>query len=143
MCNPSAQAESLRYKLIGGLAVRRACYRVLRLLMESGAKGCKVVVSGKLRGQRATSMKVVSTLSGCLVAASPELVVSCSYDGSDQLWDRRTGGSPSLQCQHGAPVEACLVTPSGGLLLTAGGTMVKVWDLVAGGRLLATLLPHQ
>ena len=25
-----AQAESLRYKLIGGLAVRRACYGVLR-----------------------------------------------------------------------------------------------------------------
>ena len=105
-----------------------------------------MVVSGKLRGQRAKSMKFVSTLSGhtgCLVAASPELVVSCSYDRSDQLWDRRTGGSPSLQCQHGAPVEACLVTPSGGLLLTAGGTMVKVWDLVAGGRLLATLSPHQ
>merc|ERR1712240_844980 len=38
-----AQAESLRYKLIGGLAVRRACYGVLRFIMESGAKGCKVV----------------------------------------------------------------------------------------------------
>lgn len=34
-----AQAESLRYKLIGGLAVRRACYGVLRFIMESGAKG--------------------------------------------------------------------------------------------------------
>ena len=36
------QAESLRYKLIGGLAVRRACYGVLRFIMESGAKGCEV-----------------------------------------------------------------------------------------------------
>jgi small subunit ribosomal protein S3e len=27
--------------------------------MESGAKGCEVVVSGKLRGQRAKSMKFV------------------------------------------------------------------------------------
>lgn len=52
-----AQCESLRYKLIGGLAVRRACYGVLRFVMESGAKGCEVVVSGKLRGQRAKSMK--------------------------------------------------------------------------------------
>lgn len=52
-----AQAESLRYKLVGGLAVRRACYGVLRFIMESGAKGCEVVVSGKLRGQRAKSMK--------------------------------------------------------------------------------------
>lgn len=33
-----AQAESLRYKLLGGLAVRRACYGVLRFVMESGAK---------------------------------------------------------------------------------------------------------
>jgi small subunit ribosomal protein S3e len=54
-----AQCESLRYKLIGGLAVRRACYGVLRFVMESGAKGCEVVVSGKLRGQRAKSMKFV------------------------------------------------------------------------------------
>merc|ERR1712071_138555 len=52
-----AQAESLRYKLLGGLAVRRAAYGVLRFVMESGAKGCEVVISGKIRGQRAKSMK--------------------------------------------------------------------------------------
>eukprot|EP00922_Rhytidocystis_sp_ex-Travisia-forbesii_P070634 GHVS01105483.1.p1 GENE.GHVS01105483.1~~GHVS01105483.1.p1 ORF type:complete len:235 (+),score=15.24 GHVS01105483.1:135-839(+) len=52
-----AQAESLRYKLMKGLAVRRACYGVLRHIMESGAKGCEVVVSGKRRAQRAKSMK--------------------------------------------------------------------------------------
>merc|ERR1712004_800271 len=57
-----AQAESLRYKLIGGLAVRRACYGVLRFIMESGAKGCEVVVSGELRGQRAKAMKFVDGL---------------------------------------------------------------------------------
>merc|ERR1712054_274530 len=52
-----AQAESLKFKLLGGLAVRRACYGVLRYVMESGAQGCEVVVSGKLRGQRAKAMK--------------------------------------------------------------------------------------
>jgi ribosomal protein uS3 len=52
-----AQAESLRYKLLGGLAVRRACYGVLRYIMENGAKGCEIIVSGKLRAQRAKSMK--------------------------------------------------------------------------------------
>lgn len=52
-----AQAESLRYKLLGGLAVRRACYGVLRYIMENGAKGCEIVVSGKLRAQRAKVMK--------------------------------------------------------------------------------------
>ena len=30
--------------------------------MESGAKGCEIVVSGKLRGQRAKSMKFVDGL---------------------------------------------------------------------------------
>lgn len=52
-----AQAESLKYKLLGGLAVRRACYGVVRYVMENGAKGCEVIVSGKLRAQRAKSMK--------------------------------------------------------------------------------------
>jgi len=52
-----AQAESLRFKLIGGLAVRRACYGVMRYIMENGAKGCEIIISGKLRAQRAKSMK--------------------------------------------------------------------------------------
>ena len=54
-----AQCESLRYKLLGGLAVRRACYGVVRYIMENGAKGCEVIVSGKLRAQRAKAMKFV------------------------------------------------------------------------------------
>lgn len=71
-----AQAESLKYKLLGGLAARRACYGVIRyerrtriglalgspvflagsFIMESQAKGVQVVLSGKLRGQRAKGM---------------------------------------------------------------------------------------
>ena len=35
----------------------RACYGVLRFVMEAGAKGTEVTVSGKLRAQRAKSMK--------------------------------------------------------------------------------------
>jgi small subunit ribosomal protein S3e len=57
-----AQAESLKYKLLGGLPVRRACYSVLRFIMESGAKGVEIIVSGKLRGQRAKAMKFVDGL---------------------------------------------------------------------------------
>jgi small subunit ribosomal protein S3e len=52
-----AQAESLKFKLLGGLAVRRACYGVVRFVMEAKAKGVEVVVTGKLRGQRAKGMK--------------------------------------------------------------------------------------
>lgn len=53
----SSQADSLRFKLLKGLAVRRACYSIIRSTMESGAKGCMVTVSGKLRAQRAKTMK--------------------------------------------------------------------------------------
>eukprot|EP01023_Acetabularia_acetabulum_P016234 TRINITY_DN1801_c0_g1_i1.p2 TRINITY_DN1801_c0_g1~~TRINITY_DN1801_c0_g1_i1.p2 ORF type:complete len:334 (-),score=84.31 TRINITY_DN1801_c0_g1_i1:78-947(-) len=52
-----AQAESIRYKLLGGLAVRRAAIGVLRFVMEKGAKGCEVVITGKLRAARAKAMK--------------------------------------------------------------------------------------
>jgi len=38
-----AQAESLKFKLLGGLAVRRACYGVLRFIMDSGAKELKLL----------------------------------------------------------------------------------------------------
>ena len=37
--------------------MRRAAYGVLRFVMESGAQGCEVVVSGKLRAARAKAMK--------------------------------------------------------------------------------------
>lgn len=52
-----AQAESLRFKLLGGVAVRKACYGIMRYVMENGAKGCELIVTGKLRGQRAKAMK--------------------------------------------------------------------------------------
>ncbi|GMT27063.1 hypothetical protein PFISCL1PPCAC_18360, partial [Pristionchus fissidentatus] len=38
-----AQCESLRYTLVGGLAVRRACYGVLRFIMWANAQGCEVI----------------------------------------------------------------------------------------------------
>ena len=40
-----------------GWVICRACYGVLRFIMENGAKGCEVIVSGKLRAQRAKAMK--------------------------------------------------------------------------------------
>jgi len=52
-----AQAEAVKFKLMDGLAVRRACHRALRFIIENEAKGCEIIVSGKLRGQRAKAMK--------------------------------------------------------------------------------------
>ncbi|KEG07212.1 40S ribosomal protein S3 [Trypanosoma grayi] len=51
-----AQAESLRFKLLSNLQVRRAAMGIIRYVMESGAKGCEVTVGGKIKGQRAKSM---------------------------------------------------------------------------------------
>jgi small subunit ribosomal protein S3e len=51
-----AQVESLRFKLISGLQIRRAAMGIIRYVMENGAKGCQVRVGGKIKGQRAKSM---------------------------------------------------------------------------------------
>jgi small subunit ribosomal protein S3e len=56
-CCAMAQAESLRFKLLAGLPVRRAAHNVMNFVMRAGATGCEVVVSGKLRAQRAKVMK--------------------------------------------------------------------------------------
>jgi small subunit ribosomal protein S3e len=54
----AAQCETLKYKLLGGAPVRMAANSVLGLVMRRGlAIGCEVMVSGKVRGQRAKAMK--------------------------------------------------------------------------------------
>ncbi|AFP65353.1 40S ribosomal protein S3 (nucleomorph) [Chroomonas mesostigmatica CCMP1168] len=55
----NSQAELLRYKLVKGIITRKACYSILRSTMESGAKGCLISVSGKIKGQRAKTMKFI------------------------------------------------------------------------------------
>jgi small subunit ribosomal protein S3e len=52
-----AQTESLRFKLLQQLPIRRAAMGIIRYVLESGAKGCEVIVSGKIRGQRGKTMK--------------------------------------------------------------------------------------
>lgn len=46
---------------------------------------------------------------------------------------------------HGAPVESVLVYPTGGggVACSAGGPVVRVWDLMMGGRGLKALSNHQ
>jgi len=53
----SVQAESIKHKLLEGLPVRRAAYGVLKYIKENGAQGVEIIVSGKLRAQRAKAMK--------------------------------------------------------------------------------------
>merc|ERR1712032_179529 len=54
----SAQAEMLKTKLLKGVAVRSAALSIINTVMKLGeAKGCEVIVSGKMRVQRAKVMK--------------------------------------------------------------------------------------
>ena len=60
MCSPVRVAACVftrSVKLLAMLPARRASYAILKFVMESGAKGCQIVISGKLRGQRAKAAK--------------------------------------------------------------------------------------
>lgn len=56
---PNVQAEYIRKKMSEGLTYRRALNGALRTIKEAGAQGCIIIVSGKLKGQRARSQKMM------------------------------------------------------------------------------------
>ncbi|KAJ0984542.1 hypothetical protein J5N97_002898 [Dioscorea zingiberensis] len=80
-------------------------------------------------------------------AASPvsaEIFATRSYDHTVKFWDVRVSpeSNPVSSFNHGNPVESVLFLPSGGLLVTAGGSVVKVWDVIGGGRLIHSMETH-
>lgn len=77
--------------------------------------------------------------------SSPHCWLTGGYDHTVRLWDSRTGPASAGQTllAHGAPVEDVLIFPNGTTVVTAGGSEVKIWDLLAGGQLLQTLTNHQ
>ncbi|MCO5597406.1 hypothetical protein L7F22_051482 [Adiantum nelumboides] len=80
--------------------------------------------------------------SGSANPCSGDVWATGSYDHTVNLWDLRTS-NVVLKLQHGKPLEDVLFFPSGGLLATAGGNAVKIWDILGGGRLLHSLGCHQ
>ena len=50
--NAQIMAEKLAFSLERGWHFRRAGHSAVRRIMESGAKGCHIIVAGKLTGQR-------------------------------------------------------------------------------------------
>uniref|UniRef100_A0A672GK43 U3 small nucleolar RNA-associated protein 15 homolog n=1 Tax=Salarias fasciatus TaxID=181472 RepID=A0A672GK43_SALFA len=70
-----------------------------------------------------------------------DLFITGSYDHTVKLFDARADKSV-LTMDHGQPVESLLLYPSEGLLVSAGGRYVKVWDLLKGGQPLVSLRNH-
>eukprot|EP00049_Salpingoeca_infusionum_P026409 m.25559 g.25559 ORF g.25559 m.25559 type:complete len:523 (-) comp8732_c2_seq1:55-1623(-) len=68
--------------------------------------------------------------------------ITASYDHTAKLWDAREGAA-TLSVDHGAPIESTVALNNSAAFITAGGNTVKVWDLVAGGKLLAEFSNHQ
>ncbi|KAK2588454.1 hypothetical protein KPH14_004443 [Odynerus spinipes] len=78
---------------------------------------------------------------GAVSPISPDILLSGGYDKSISMYDTRTN-KKIFSVNHEAPVESVLFLPSGGIFLSAGGTEVKIWDALAGGRLLAKISQH-
>ena len=56
----AANVENLKYKLLSGTPARMAVNNVMGGVMRRGAIGCEIIVSGKVRGQRAKAQKYSS-----------------------------------------------------------------------------------
>lgn len=88
--------------------------------------------------------------SGQVSSTDPHIILTGSYDGTVRIFDTRTGecellmGSTSGGSSAGTlPVEQVLMYPSGTVALSAAGSILRVWDIVAGGRCLRAMSNHQ
>jgi U3 small nucleolar RNA-associated protein 15 len=76
---------------------------------------------------------------------SPHLLLSGSYDSTIRLHDIRLppGSSTTMTMRHGgAPVEDILAFPTGGVAVSVGGPILRVWDLNMG-KCVRALSNHQ
>ncbi|XP_017877028.1 U3 small nucleolar RNA-associated protein 15 homolog [Ceratina calcarata] len=78
---------------------------------------------------------------GAVSPISKDIFLSGGYDKQIHMYDTRTS-QKILSVTHEAPVESLLFLPMGGIFLSAGGTEIRVWDALAGGRLLAKIGQH-
>ncbi|KAA8497875.1 U3 small nucleolar RNA-associated protein 15-like [Porphyridium purpureum] len=75
--------------------------------------------------------------------ASAHLWATGCFDHQFRLFDLRQKKRRNLmQMDHAFPIADTLLLPGGTLAVTAGGEEVRIWDLVAGGKLLSRLRNH-
>lgn len=73
------------------------------------------------------------TRASCFVKGTNLVATGC-YDGLVRLYDSRTNEGPAMSFKQDAAVED-IVSLNSTTLVSAGGPMVKVWDLAAGHKL--------
>ncbi|KAF8913940.1 WD40-repeat-containing domain protein [Gymnopilus junonius] len=87
--------------------------------------------------------------SGQVSTSNPNLILTGSYDGTVRLFDARSGKGELTMAALGhshsekTPVEQVLMFPSGTVVLSSSGPILRVWDIVAGGRCVQAMSNHQ
>ncbi|KIM20011.1 hypothetical protein M408DRAFT_79767 [Serendipita vermifera MAFF 305830] len=86
--------------------------------------------------------------SGVVSIANPSLILTGSYDSTVRLFDAREGACVMTMKGGGGgaaalPVEQVVMFPSGSAAISSSGPIVRVWDLIAGGRCLRAMSNHQ
>ncbi|XP_017112871.1 U3 small nucleolar RNA-associated protein 15 homolog [Drosophila elegans] len=79
---------------------------------------------------------------GAMHPQAGHMFVSGGYDGKINLYDTRAETAVQRTLDHGAPVESMLFLPNGSIFVSAGGSQVRVWDLISGCRLLTMMSQH-
>lgn len=79
---------------------------------------------------------------GAMHPQAGHMFVSGGYDGKINLYDTRAEQAITRTLDHGSPVESMLFLPNGSVFISAGGTQIRVWDLISGCRLLTTISQH-
>ncbi|XP_039496709.1 U3 small nucleolar RNA-associated protein 15 homolog [Drosophila santomea] len=79
---------------------------------------------------------------GAMHPQAGHMFVSGGYDGKINLYDTRAEKAVQHTLDHGAPVESMLFLPNGSIFVSAGGSQVRIWDLISGCRLLTMMSQH-
>ncbi|XP_077456772.1 U3 small nucleolar RNA-associated protein 15 homolog [Stigmatopora argus] len=114
-----------------------------RYQIFTGADDCTCRLWDIPNGTELTSYREHTDYIRCGVSSklNRDLFFTGSYDHTLKLFDARVDKSV-MTMNHGQPVESVLLYHSEGLLVSAGGRYVKVWDLLKGGQPLVSLRNH-